>query len=209
MKTILRSGLLIILLAAGHADAQQIIYANMKEILRAEGDTLTTLRIEKRSKNQQMLMGGADYKISVDNNTGLSRYLKSRCFAVQSDTTWYVNTRKVRYKRFRFGGWYAPAVWIQNKLYFCAQPVGSIAAETIAPANADRLRGDIGTAIASSGLVNARVYYEIDPETGKVEFVGKEKMLELLADHPQLREAYQKEDSEAAAVTRKYLLRLK
>ncbi|MDR0893795.1 MAG: hypothetical protein LBN06_00605 [Prevotellaceae bacterium] len=209
MKTILLSGILVCMMVAVQADAQQIIYANMKEILRAEGDTLTTLKIEKRSKNQQMLMGGADYKISVDNNAGLSRYLKSRCFAVRADTSWYVNTRKVRYKRFRFGGWYAPAVWVQGKLYFCAQPVGSVAAETITPADATRLRGEIGAAIASSGLVNDRVYYEIDPETSKVEFVGREKMLELLTNFPDLREAYQEECSEAAAVTRKYLLRLK
>ena len=60
-----------------------------------------------------------------------------------------------------------------GKIYFYAQPVGSVAASTTQPADATKLGGDVGTAIAASGLVNARVYYELNPETGKVEFVGK------------------------------------
>ena len=54
-------------------------------------------------------MGGADYRITVDDNPGLCRYLKSRCYAVRVDTSLYVNCRKMRYKRYRFGQWYAPA----------------------------------------------------------------------------------------------------
>ena len=30
----------------------------------------------------------------------------------------------MRYKRYRFGGWYAPAMWVKDRIYFCAQPVG-------------------------------------------------------------------------------------
>lgn len=76
-----------------------------------------TLHIEDREapKNQILLMGGADYRVSVDDNPGLCRYLKSRCYAVRADSALYVNCKKVRYKRFRFGGWYAPATWIQGK----------------------------------------------------------------------------------------------
>jgi len=115
----------------------------------------------------------------------------------------------VRYKRFRFGGWYAPATWIQGKIYFYAQPVGSVAASTTQPADATKLGGDVGTAIAASGLVNARVYYELNPETGKVEFVGKDKMIQLLKNEPELLNAFLQESSESAEVTGKYLLRLK
>lgn len=192
-----------------HGSAQNVIYANLKELVEDRGDTLSTLKIEKRSKNQLLLMGGADYRISVDDNPGLSRYLKSRCYAVRADTALYVNCKKVRYKRFRFGGWYAPAMWVQGKIYFTAQPVGSIAASTTLPADATKLGGDVGTAIAASGLVNARVYYELNPETGKVEFVGKDKMLELLKNEPELLKAFLKEVNERAEVTEKYLLQLK
>ena len=115
----------------------------------------------------------------------------------------------MRYKRYRFGGWYAPATWIQGKIYFYAQPVGSVAASTTQPADATKLGGDVGTAIAASGLVNARVYYELNPETGKVEFVGKDKMLQLLKNEPELLNAFLQESSESAEVTGKYLLRLK
>lgn len=129
------------LLVALHGSAQQVIYANLKELVEDRGDTLSTLKIEKRSKNQILLMGGADYRVSVDDNPGLCRYLKSRCYAVRADSALYVNCKKVRYKRFRFGGWYAPAIWIQGKIYFYAQPVGSVAASTTQPADATKLGG--------------------------------------------------------------------
>ncbi|WP_294634556.1 DUF6563 family protein [uncultured Bacteroides sp.] len=200
---------LFVLLVVFRMDAQHVIYANLKELVEERGDTLSTLKIEKRSKNQILLMGGADYRISVDKNPGLCRYLKSRCYAVQSDSAFYVNCKKVRYKRFRFGGWYAPAMWVRGKIYFCVQPVGSVAASTTQRADATRLGGEVGTAIAASGLVNARVYYELNPETGKVEFVGKEKMQHLLQNEQDLLEAFQEEESEKAEVTGKYLLKLK
>lgn len=200
---------IFVLLAVVRMDAQHVIYANLKELVENRGDTLSTLKIEKRSKNQILLMGGADYRVSVDKNPGLCRYLKSRCYAVQADSALYVNCKKVRYKRFRFGGWYAPAMWVRGKVYFCAQPVGSVAASTTQRADAMRLGGDVGTAIAASGLVNARVYYELNPETGKVEFVGKDKMQQLLQNDPGLLEAFLEEESEKAEVTGKYLLMLK
>ena len=54
------------LLVALHGSAQQVIYANLKELVEDRGDTLSTLKIEKRSKNQILLIGGADYRVSVD-----------------------------------------------------------------------------------------------------------------------------------------------
>ena len=49
----------------------------------------------------------------------------------------------------------------------------------------------------------------MNPETGRSEFVGREKMLELLADYPELKEAFEKETSESAEVIGKYLRQLK
>ena len=159
--------------------AQQIMYSNLKALVEGRGDTVTILKVEKRSKNQIYLMGGADYRIEAEDNSGLCRYLKSRCYAVRMDTSLYVNCKKMRYKRYRFGGWYAPAMWVKGKIYFCAQPVGQVAASTATPPDATKLGGEVGDAINASGLVFARVYYELNPETGRSEFVGREKMLEL------------------------------
>lgn len=90
-------------------EAQQIMYANLRELVEYEGDTVTTLRVERRSRNQILLMGGGDYRIEADENRGLNRYLRKRCYAVRIDTALYVNCRKMRYKRYRFGNCYAAA----------------------------------------------------------------------------------------------------
>ena len=194
--------------AMAPCSAQQIMYSNLKELVEGRGDTVTILKVEKRSKNQIYLMGGADYRIEAKDNSGLCRYLKSRCYAVRMDTSLYVNCKKMRYKRYRFGGWYAPAMWVKGRIYFCAQPVGQAAASTATPPDATKLGGEVGDAINASGLVFARVYYELNPETGRSEFVGREKMLELLADYPELKEAFEKETSESAEVVGKYLRQL-
>ena len=188
--------------------AQQIMYSNLKELVEDRGDTVTILKVEKRSKNQIYLMGGADYRIEAEDNSGLCRYLKSRCYAVRIDTSLYVNCRKMRYKRYRFGGWYAPAMWVKGKIYYCAQPVGQVAASTATPPDATKLGGEVGDAINASGLVFARVYYELNPETGRSEFVGRKKILELLAGYPELKEAFEKETSESSEVIGKYLRQL-
>lgn len=206
-----KSGLLVALLLSAvlPAAAQQVMYSNLKELMGNCGDTVTTLKVEKRTKNQIYLMGGADYRITVDDNPGLCRYLKSRCYAVRIDTSLYVNCRKMRYKRYRFGQWYAPALWLGGKVYFCAQPVGQAATSTMTPDDAARLGGEVGDAINASGLVHARVYYELNPETGKSEFVGRERMLQLLDGYPALCAAFEKEAGESAAVIGKYLRALR
>lgn len=184
--------------------AQQIMYANMGELLENSGDTVSILKVEKRSKNQIRLMGGADYKISAEENPGMSKYLKSRCYAVRIDSALYVNCRKMRYKRYRFGQWYAPAMRVRGRIFFSAQPVGQAAAGKVAPADATRLGGEVGDAIAASGLVNLRVVYELNPETGRSEFVGRDRMMELLDGTP-LKEQFEKESSESSEVIERYL----
>lgn len=197
------------LLAVLPAAAQQIMYSNLKELVENRGDTATTLKIEKRTKNQIYLMGGADYRITADDNPGLCKYLRARCYAVLADTALYVNCRKMRYKRYRLGSWYAPAMWIGGKIYFTAQPVGQAATSTMTPDDATRLGGEVGDAINASGLAHARVFYELNVETGKSEFVGREKMLLLLEGHPELKAAFEKETSESAEIVGKYLRNLK
>ncbi|WP_131751518.1 DUF6563 family protein [Bacteroides heparinolyticus] len=185
--------------------AQQVMYSNLKELVENSGDTVTTLRIEKRTKNQIYLTGGADYRIMADDNPGLCKYLKSRCYAVRIDTSLYVNCRKMRYKSYRFGNWYAPAMWVCGKIYFTAQPLGQAAASTMTPDDATKLGGEVGDAINASNLVNARVYYELNPETGKSDFVGREQMMRLLDGYPEQQALLENEVSDAAGVIGKYL----
>lgn len=185
--------------------AQQIMYANLRELVECDGDTVTTLQVERRNKNQILLMGGGDYRIEAVDNRGLSRYLSRRCYAVRIDTALYVNCRKMRYKRYRFGNCYAAAMHVGDKFYFSAQPVGQAATSTAQSPDATKLGGEVGDAIAASALVAARVFYEINPETGRAEFVGKDKMLKLLKGHPELQEQLRQETSESAEVMCRYL----
>ena len=201
--------LIFIILAPLLCAAQQIMYANLDALVEGRGDTVTILKVEKRAKGQLFLTGGADYRIEAEGNRGLSRYLRRRCYAVQVDTQLFVNCRKMRYTRFRLGGWYAPAFRVGKNVYYSAQPVGQVAASTATPPNAVRLGGDVGSALAASGLVHARVYYELDTASGKSYFVGKERMAELLAAYPDLQEKLMQETSESAGVIGKYLYLLR
>ena len=176
--------------------AQNIIYSNLKELLAQDGDTVAVLRVERRSKNQIVLTGGADYRITAGNDESMCRRLKKRCFAVRDEKgDLYLNCRKLRYKKLRFGAWYAPAVQLGKKIYFCAMPLGSVVGGNFVEEDDVKLGGNIGDALAASSLVTKRVCYELDGETGKIEFLDKK--------------AYLKDDSQEAKHTFKYLLELK
>ena len=198
---------LLVTLTVLCANAQKVVYSSLKDFVAQRGDTLTTLHVEKRAKNQITLTGGADYKVSVNDNESLSRYLKKRCYLIRVDSALYVNCRKLRYKKMRFGAWYAPAMMLNGNIYFSAVPLGSVAAGS-SPSMSVMLGGQLGDAIAASGQVSKRVYYEIDTVTGKVDFVGKDKMLLLLTDHPLLKADYLKANSVSAEVTGLYLREL-
>lgn len=198
----------LVSLAGLHLAAQDIVYSTLKDLLAHDGDKVAALKIEKRTKNQISLSGGADYKISANDNKSLCKYLKNRCYAVQSDTLLYINCKKLRYNRLRFGGWYAPAMWFNGNIFFSAIPLGSVVGSSSVTMDVT-LGGSVGDAIAASGLVSKRVYYEIDAATGRVDFVGKERMCALLESYPEWKEAYLEENSESAKTTGKYLQLLK
>ena len=133
-----------------------------------------------------------------------------RCLAVRDEKgDLYLNCRKLRYKKLRFGAWYAPAVQLGKKIYFCAMPLGSVVGANFVEEDDVKLGGNIGDALAASSLVTKRVCYELNGETGKIEFLDKNKMVELLKKSPELKKAYLKEDSQEAKYTFKYLLELK
>ncbi|MDR0892891.1 MAG: hypothetical protein LBN24_09790 [Mediterranea sp.] len=191
--------------------AQCIVYPNLKGLLAQEGDTIATVCVEKRSRNQIMLTGGADYRVTTEHNESLSRRLKKRTFAVRTNQgDLYLNCRKLRYKKMRFGGWYAPAVLVGGNLYFCAVPLGSVIGGQFVPNDEVKLGGKVGDAIATSSLVNKRVCYELDSSTGKVEFLSKEKMLRLLDNHPDEKAQYLREENpDEAQYSFKYLQNIK
>lgn len=209
MKKTCFIGLILCLAFVLTGRAQQIIYSNLKELTENRGDTVSTLCVERRTLNQLYLTGGGDYRIEAPQNRSLSRYLRKRCYAVRIDTSLYVNCRKMRYKRFRLGGWYAPAWEIGGRIYYTAQPVGQVATETLKPTGVQKLRGEVGDAIQASGLVNQRVFYELDLQTGHSAFVGKERMRELLAGRPEWLKEFERETSESAEIIGKYLQRLR
>ena len=181
--------------------AQNIIYSNLKELLAQHGDTTAVLRVEKRSRNQIVLTGGADYRITAGDGELMCRRLKKRCFAVRDEKgDLYLNCRKLRYKKLRFGAWYAPAVQLGKNIYFCAMPLGSVIGGNFVEEDDVKLGGNIGDALAASSLVTKRVCYELNGETGKVDFLGKDKMLQLLENYPELKQAYLKDDSQLEAV---------
>lgn len=190
-----------------HMAAQDIAYLSLKDFFAQEGDTIAALKVEKRSKNQICLTGGADYKLCVDDNESLCNFLKKRCYLVRSDSMLYINCKRLRYKKLRFGNWYAPAMEMKGNLYFSAMPLGTVAGASSVSMGA-MLGGAIGDAIAASAQVSKRVYYEIDTQTGKIDFVGREKMLLLLDAHPKWKNEYEQKESESAEVTEKYLLLL-
>lgn len=190
--------------------AQNIIYSNLKELLAQNGDTIAVLRVEKRSRNQIVLTGGADYRITAGDDESMCRRLKKRCFAVRSEEgDLYLNCRKLRYKKLRFGAWYAPAVQLGKNIYFCAMPLGSVIGGNFVEDDDVKLGGNIGDALADSSLVTKRVCYELNGETGKIEFLGKDKMLQILDKYPEWKQAYLKEDSQEAKDTFDYLLKLR
>lgn len=190
--------------------AQNIVYSNLKELLAQDGDTVAVLRVEKRSRNQIVLTGGADYRITAGNDESMGRRLKKRCFAVRDENgNLYLNCRKLRYKKLRFGTWYAPAVQLDNRIYFCAMPLGSVVGGNFIEEDDVKLGGDIGDALAASSLVTKRVCYELNAVTGKIEFLSKDKMLDLLKKYPELKRAYLRDDGQEAKHTFKYILMLR
>jgi len=185
--------------------AQQVIYNNLEDLLAQKGDTVTTLSVAKRTLNNLYMSNGADYRIESEGNSGLSKFIKNRAYAVLMDNDLYINCKFIRYERYRLGNWYAAAKQINGVIYFAAQPVGQRASSKIKPEGTTKLGGAVGDAIAASGRVYDRVYYYINTETGRAELVTSETMYSLLTDKPQLMEEYKQEESESADVIEKYL----
>ena len=200
--------LFVLLFCTIAASAQDKMFVNLADLLSDGGEVMTTLNKTKRSKSQIALSPGADYEIYSVGNKELSKYLKKRCYAVRLNDTLYVNCKLLRYKKYRFGNWYAQGEFIKGRVYFQAQPLGQIASSTLVPKEGSKLGGSVGDAINASALSD-KVYYVINPATGDADFVGKEMMTTLLSSQPELLEQFSQENSEKADVIGKYLKQLR
>lgn len=189
--------------------AQQRIYRTHESLLSQKGELVSGLVIDRRSFSQISLYGGADYHISSETDSRMSEDIKRRFFAVELGGQLYVNMRHMKYKRYRFGSWYAPAFIIRGHLFFVAQPLGQAATVSITQGTVTRLGGQVGDAIAASALVTSRVVYEVNPQSGRAEFVGKERAIALLKDRPDLQRMLAKEKKETVDVIFPYLNELK
>lgn len=206
MKRILLLSFLMIMLLP--CAAQQVIFSTLNDLLAQKGDTVTTLAVEKRSINNLYMSNGADYRITSEENSGLSKFIKDRAYAVRMNADLYVNCKFIHYNQYHFGNWYARAHRVKGRIYFFAQPYGQRASSNLKSESTTRLAGSVGDAIAASGLVRERVCYVINEETGRAELVTTEFMCDLLADTPELLASYKAEESESADVVEKYLMQL-
>ncbi len=187
------------------AYCQDMVYSSLQELLSGRGDTVTTLAKERRTVSQIYLSGGADYHIYSTDNDSFTKYLKKRSFAVRCQDTLYINCKQVRYKRYRFGNWFAKAAEVKGHIFFVAQPLGQNASSSVVSKDVPRLQGAVGDAINASGLVYDRVVYEIFPD-GNVDFVGRERMKRILASDTELLDDFLAQGSESADVVMKYLM---
>ncbi len=187
--------------------AQDVVYRSLKDFLVGKCDTVTTLSLERRSKTQVMMTGGAEYKLSASETELKSNFMRNRCSIARYQGKYYVNCKKLSYKKLKFGPWYAQAIMVDSMLYFAAIPLGSVVAGS--EGMDVKLGGTVGDALAASGQVSRRVCYRLNPKASVVEFMSCENMAQLLNRHPELLEAYLKEvDNETATVTLKYLQQL-
>lgn len=187
-------------------DAQVLGYTSMRNFVNNVADTISDIRIEKRKWGQMMLSSGVDYRISVLEGDADYKDVKKKYFAVlDDDGKLYVNCRTLRYKRMKFGSWFAPALRIGNRIYFSALPLGSVAGSIFVKEDSQRVSGDVGDAIATSALVNKRVCYELDCKTGKVLFVDTKRMSKLLQIRPEWQKAYLEENDQTADCAFRYI----
>lgn len=97
---------------------QNVVYFNLKGLFVCEGDMVVLLKVEKCIKNYILMIGGVDYKISVGLDDFMCKYLKFCCYVVQVDIFFYVNCKRLCYKKFCFGGWYVFVLCIGDYIYF-------------------------------------------------------------------------------------------
>jgi hypothetical protein len=189
------------------APAQTVIFSSLTEVLNGVGDTIVLpheVIVHRRTRNQQLLAGGADYRLMSEARS-VSRRIQS-AYAIQIDTALYVNCRRLRYNRMRFGGYYAPAIRVGSSIFFSAIPLGNVADRFTSPTHT---LGELGNAITSSAVFNVRVYYEIHRESGdNISFVNHTRMRTLLQPHGDLFDSYTASDREEADSLTSYLLEL-
>lgn len=122
-------------------------------------------------------MGGADYRITAKRQSRPLQIFEVALLCRADGHFVVCELQKSRYKRYRFGNCMRLPCGVGGKVYFMAQPA-VVAAGTMTPGDATKL-GLKWETPSMPPVWCMRVYYELDPETGKSDFVGKERMMRL------------------------------
>lgn len=108
--------------------ATEVIYSNLKGY-REPYDTVTTLKIEKY-KEPDLPHGRKTLSYYGRRQSNFLPFEVPLLCAAGQIPQLYINCRKMRW-RYRFGQWYAPAMWPRWKGHLLhAQPVGQAATST-------------------------------------------------------------------------------
>lgn len=150
-------------------------------------DAITT---DERTAAAQLLGGGGGVKFSTG-NAAYDRALKREVFAVQHDTTLYVNLRGMKCEGVAFGNNYTRAWKLAGgRLAFIFYPVGKKENRQMRTASMFGLLGAAAAATVRSQQMKNHVLYTVSPAGNTAIRATKADIDGLLDGHGELRQAF-------------------
>lgn len=198
----MKSAIIIALLSTTFLVNAQIsteLFKSLDDFKNSNPITDTTIKIEKRTKNQIFMSGGNDFKFYSPDKT-LNKELKREYFAVKRNDSLFINCFQLQ-----LGFWYAYAEKIGDKLFFTgAITMNKEQQEKLALTS--YVLGPIGGGISAGKLALLRFYYTMNLNSGETTYLSKEKMIDLISIFPELVEKYKTEiEPENIETQKKYI----
>lgn len=165
-------------------------YMNIDEIRSKSPSKALDLKVVRRTPGDIKMAGGNDYKLDADDKNIQKKTLRKELWAYSDGDTLYINCLQ-----YKLQPWYAAVISngqylvfkggipADNKMYKSEMAVTAVAF------------GAIGGAIAGAKLAMMRFLYALDLKTNTVTMVVPETLKALLADHPELLEQYNQEQT--------------
>ncbi|MDD6210599.1 MAG: hypothetical protein PUB21_08355 [Bacteroidales bacterium] len=172
-------GLLLFFASSLMAESNRA-FLSWSDFLKGEFHSVDRMAMERRSTSKTVMRGGGDYRFYSEDSKSLTKWIKERPLFIEWNDTLYLNCRRLKYDGGTFGKWYAPALLIDNIIYFSASPVGSAY---------KGMGGLVGATVAK----DQRVYYSLNPSNGEMKILGEPDILKLIDTCPDLKEAYEKD----------------
>jgi hypothetical protein len=186
LKTSILSLLMFCMLSSVCAQKSGVIYRSFSDFVSDKADTTNNMLVEARTRSQIYMSGGNDFKVYSEDKA-LSKSLKKEVWAVKSNDSLFLNCAF-----HQLGLWYAFAERINDKLYFSAAiSFDKEIREQLAIAGA--IGGPVAGGLASGSLALKRFYYVMNLDSGKMEYLSKDSMSELLQPFTDLLERYRNE----------------